>query len=364
MNTIQVKYEKQDNYPHDRKLILFDRSAFQKIHRDVLLEVNKKYNILCSQVFVMECIAPDNTDKKPEEELEKDKEALLEKLKLIENPIVLSGPIHISHIIGIPLDVYNPNFLTSEQIAGNCIANLPITMKRIEPDELISYYESRVPAFKSLMKGITERVEKAEGTLTLNKMSLYVQQIAQQIVQQISKIPVSTKEIEGALIAQQISKIPVSAKEIKGVLKQDEQTYVRQTLSYCAEKTLREIESKTMGQHMEMFGAVLGLAGKYADVLRSEVISSKRLTMENYPHLAYPIYIYYLFNFIIYARQINAEHLDKSYWRDFRYMHYLNFCDMFIANEKSTQHIVNSIPYDDIRETPIITAEELGRRLM
>ena len=36
---------------------------------------------------------------------------------------------------------------------------------------------------------------------------------------------------------------------------------------------------------------------------------------------------------------------------------------MFIANEKSTRPIVNSIPYDDIRETRVITAEELKRRL-
>ena len=61
---IHVKYEKEKNYPHNRELILFDRNAFQKIHRDVLLEVNKRYNILCPQVFVMECIAPNNTDKK------------------------------------------------------------------------------------------------------------------------------------------------------------------------------------------------------------------------------------------------------------------------------------------------------------
>ena len=340
---IHVEYKKKDNYPHDRELILFDRSAFQKIHRDVLLEVNKRYNILCPQVFVMECIAPNNTDKKPEEELEKDKEALLGKLKLIENPIVLGGPIHISHIIGIPLDVYSPTLLTSEQIAGNCIADIPVTMKRIEPDKLISYYESRVSNFKSFVKSSTEGVDTAKGMLTPNKMISYVQQILQPMFEMLD--------------------MTVSTQEIRSVLRQDEQTYVRQTLSYCAKRTLREIENKTIEQHIEMFEAVLSLAGKYANVLRSETIENKQLTVENYPRMAYPIYIYYLFNFMIHARQINAEHLDRSYWRDFRYLHYLNFCDIFIANEKSTRHIVNSIPYDDIRETHVITAEELKGRL-
>lgn len=360
---IHVEYKKKDNYPHDRELILFDRNGFQSLPYDILSKVNEKYNILCPQVFIMECIAPENTDKKGEESFERDKKSLREKLKLIENPIVLGGPIHISHIIGTPLDVYFPTLLTSEQIAGNCIADFPVTMKRIEPDKLISYYESRVSKFKSFVKSNTERLDTAKGMLTPNKMILYVQQIAQQMVQQISKIPVSTKEIEGALIAQQISKIPVSAKEIKNILKQDKENYVRQELSYCAKRTLREIENKTMEQHIEMFEAVLSLAGKYANVLRSETIENKQLTVEKYPRMAYPIYIYYLFNFMIHARQINAEHLDKSYLRDFRYLHYLNFCDMFIANEKSTRHIVNSIPYDDIRETPVITADELKERL-
>ena len=341
---IHVKYKKKDNYPQDRELILFDRNAFQKINRNVLLEVNRKYNIFCPQVFVMECIAPNNTDKKSEEELEKAKTSLHEKLKLIENPIVLTGPIHISHIIGIPLDVYNPALLTSEQIAGNCIADLPITMKRIEPDELISYYEPRVPVFKSLVKDITERIDTAKGTLTPNKISIYVQEVLQPMLKMLD--------------------MDVSTQDIKSVLKGNKKTYVRQTLSYCAEKTLREIGHRTMEQEIEMFEEGLGLAGKYANVLRSETVKNKQLTVANYPHLAYPIYIYYLFNFITYARQINAEHLDGSYWCDFRYLHYLNFCDKFIANETSTPHIVRSLPYKSIRNMCIMTSDELTKSLI
>ena len=337
---IHVEYEKEDNYPHDRELILFDRNAFQGLPKDVIPEINKKYNILCPRIFVMECIAPNNTDKKPAEELEKNKKSLLEKLKLIENPIVLTGPINISYIIGTPLNVYFFTLLTSEQIAGNCIAGIPITMKRIEPDELISHYKPEIDSFKYDISSITERCDAGRGTLTSKQINLAVQQIVQVILNR-----------------------PVSTQEVKDVLKQDKQTYVSQTLSYCAERTLREIESKTMGQQIEMFEKVLDITGKNANALCSEIIGSKRLTMENYPHLAYPIYIYYLFNFVTYARQINAEHLDRSYWRDFRYLHYLNFCDMFIANEKSTPHIVNSIPYDDIRKTPVITADELRRKL-
>ena len=70
---------------------------------------------------------------------------------------------------------------------------------------------------------------------------------------------------------------------------------------------------------------------------------------------------YYLFRYIVHGRQLNTMHLDQSYVRDFKYLHYLNFCDMFITNEKSTPNIVNSIPFDDIRETPVITVEELKK---
>ena len=123
------------------------------------------------------------------------------------------------------------------------------------------------------------------------------------------------------------------------------------------------MENEPIDESIVMLEAVLNLTNVPANRLRRELTDRKRLTVEKYPHLAYPIYIYYLFKFITYARQINAEHLDNSYWRDFRYLHYLNFCDMFIANEKSTQPIVNSIPYDDIRETRVITAEELKKKL-
>ena len=169
---IHVEYKKKDNYPHDRKLIMFDRNAFQSLSKEALLEVNKRYNILCPQVFVIECLAPDNTDKKPEEELEKAKKSLLEKLKLIENPIVLIGPINISHIIKTPLDVYSFTLLTSEQIAGNCIANIPITMKSVEPDELISHYKPKVGHFKSYVKSITNAWDAGEGTLTAKQINL------------------------------------------------------------------------------------------------------------------------------------------------------------------------------------------------
>ena len=340
---IHVEYKKENNYPHDRELILFDRSGFQHTHRDILAQINNKYNVLCPQVFVMECIAPDNTDKKSEEAFEKDKKSLREKLELIENPIVLTGKTYRPPMIDVPNGAHQPSILMSEEIAANCITSTPITMERIAPENLISYYEPRIEGFKNLIKSITERCDAAKGMLTPNKMISYVQQILQPMFETLD--------------------MTVSTQDIKAGLKRDTQTYIKQTPNYAAEKTLQEMENEPIDESIVMLEAVLNLTNVPANRLRRELTDRKRLTVEKYPHLAYPIYIYYLFKFITYARQINAEHLDNSYWRDFRYLHYLNFCDMFIANEKSTQPIVNSIPYDDIRETRVITAEELKKRL-
>ena len=329
---IHVDYKKKDNYPHDRKLILFDRNAFQSLGDAGLHKVNEKYNILCPQVFVMECLSPSRAS-------EEQKRWILNRLRLIENPIVFTGEIHRSNIPEIPLDFYYSTLLTSEEIAGNCIADIPITMERVEPDELISHYKPQVHHFKDKISSIMQACNAGEGTLTPKQINLAVQQILQAVLER-----------------------PVSTQEIKNVLKQDKQTYVRPDLNYCADKTLLEMESKTLDQHIEMFEKALDLIGIYADTLSRENTGSKPLTIENYPHLAYPIYIYFLFNYMLYARQIKAEHLDRSFLCDFRYLHYLNFCDMFIANETSTPKIVKSIPYNDIRETPVITADELKRR--
>ena len=333
---IHVEYKKQDNFPPDREIILFDRDAFQSLGDEGLLKVNKIYNVLCPQVFVMECLAPNRASSA-------EKEQLLRRLELIENPIVLTGDTNISPIIDIPRGVEYSGILSSEQIARNCIMSKPITMERVASEKLISHYEPRIGDFKRYIKTITEKCDAAKGMLTPNKISSDVQKIVQPMLEMLDRT--------------------VSKQEVKKVLRQNKRTYVTQTPSYAAEKTLQEIENETMDENITMLEKILHLTNISTNRLRRELTDRKRLTVENYPHLAYPIYIYYLFKFTTYARQINAEHLDNSYWSDFRYLHYLNFCDLFITNEKSTPHIVNSIPYSNIKETRIMRSDELKSEL-
>ena len=341
---IRVEYQKDKNYPHNRELILFDRNAFQRLHRDVLLEVNKKYNILCPQVFVMECLAPNNTDKKSEEELERDTKSLLEKLELIENPIVLAGKTNIArNIIVRSNPFYDPSFdtiLTSEEIVKSCLTSTPITMKHVTPEELLSHYRSRIRDFKKEVENLTAACEEHRGTLTTNRL--------------ISEHQRQHRRITDNTLTKQ---------EAKKAIRSNERTYVTQELDYAVREAQLEIESKSIDENIGPFGAFCFLTPREKGKLRSQIQDGKSLTVENYPHLAYPIYIYYLALFTVCSVQHDTKHLDKSYVRDIRYLHYLNFCDIFVADESSTPHIVKSIPYDDIRETPVVTAEELKRRL-
>ena len=326
---IHVEYEKKNNYPHDRELILFDRSAFQSLRDDEILKVNENFNILCPQVFVMECIAPREPFRR---------QSLCRKLRLIENPIVLTGDTHISPVIEIPVGAEYSGILSSEEIARNCITSTPITMERVAPEKLISHYEPRIGAFRKLVRTVTDACEANKGRLT----SRHLASTAQEVLEEIHNMDVSVEEV-------------------REMIRGNERTHVTQQLSYVARETLTEMENETVDQYVEGLKVFLYLNEKDTQILldRIEEGDRRRLTVENFPNLAYPIYVYYLMHYIIYARQHNTEHLDQSYVCDFKYLHYLNFCDRFITNETSTPFIVNSLPYKDISETPISSLVEL-----
>ena len=330
---IHVEYKKQDNFPHDRKIILFDRDAFQSLGDEGLLKLNKMYNVLCPQVFVIECLAP-NRASSPE------KEQLLRRLELIENPIVLSGNTHISPVIEIPYDVEFSTILTSEEIARGCITKASITMHRVTPEKLIAHYKPRVNVFKNRVKTLTEACELDRGSLTTNPLISRAQDFFQRT---FNIIP--------------------SKEAIKDTIRKNEQICVTQEPGYVAKLALQTVESTPINPPIDRVKTFFDLADGDMRMLLNQIRDRKQLTPENYPDLAYLIYIYYLRHYIIYARLCETQHLDQSYVRDFRYLHYLNFCELFITNEKSTPYIVDSIPYSNIKETHIMTSNDLKSEL-
>ena len=331
---IHVEYKKQDNFPPDREIILFDRDAFQSLGDQGLLKVNKIYNVLCPQVFVMECLAPNRASSA-------EKEQLLRRLELIENPIVFTGDTNISPIIDIPRGVEYSGILSSEQIARNCIVSKPITMERVTPEKFISHYRSRIKAFKAEIKALNDACRIFEKTLTPGQIDSNVKKYFQEVHNRT-----------------------LSKEEIRDIRRGNEGTLLTQKLDCAARKALEDIEVKPLDKIIGEFKTFFFLKNRDPEKLKNLTQSGRGLTVENYPYLSYPIYLYYLIFFITGARQYNTEHLDKSYARDIRYLHYLNFCDLFITNETSTPHIINSLPYPNIRETPVMTSEALKRELV
>ena len=326
---IHIEYKKRDNFPHDREIILFDRDAFQSLGDEGLLRVNKIYNVLCPPVFVIECLAPNRAS------LE-EKEQLLRRLKLIENPIVLTGNTHVSPVIKIPYDIEFSTILTSEEIARDCITRTSITMQRVTPEKLIAHYKPRVNVFKNRVKTLTEACELDRGSLTTNPVILRAQDFFQRTFN-----------------------ITPSKEAIKDTIRKNEQICVTQEPSYVAKLALQTVESTPVNPPIDRLKTFFDLTDGDIRTLLTQIRDQRRLTPENYPNLAYLIYIYYLTLYIIYARLCETQHLDQSYVRDFRYLHYLNFCDLFITNETSTPYIVDSIPYSDIKETQVINVRKL-----
>lgn len=339
---IKVEYEVDKSVPSAKELILFDRNAFQCLSKDVLLKVSKIYNILCPNIFVIECISPNNSDNKDLVVFEKEKNALREKLASIENPIVFTGLTNVSYGVHIPTNIKNNEYtdiLFYWQIARNIIRNSQVTMKRVSPQELISKCKHKIMDVKSEIRESTKTIDENKGEFSPKK---YISQVH--------------RENEIYYVSHPMS-------EIKRELNSDPSTHITQGLSNVCGHVLREITNEPKDEFIVNIKDHFGLDNEDINSLRYQIKNKQKITIENYQRLSYPIYSYFLIRYMLYGRHQNTEHLDDSFFSDFQYLHYLNFCDRFIADETSTPHIVKAIPYSTIKDIPILTSEELTKEL-
>ena len=288
----------------------------------------------------MECIAPNNSDNKPEEELEKDKESLREKLELIENPIVISGNTNVTDRIVIPNNTEYSDILDSWRIARNCIVNSPLIMKRVSPQVLLSSYTAKVWGWKFERRAVNKICNDAKGTLSPGVYRSHFQRKYEELFNKT-----------------------LSIYEIKSELRSNPSSNLTQELANAANHALTDTKNISKEEIIEGFKVDFGLNFWDTKKLYKQINDSENLTIENYPHLSYPIYIFYLIRYMLCAVQQNADHLDASYFPDFLYLHYLNFCDKFIVKEKSTPYILKALPYSDIKDISCMTIEKLEATL-
>ena len=336
---IQVECEVDKSVPPDKELILFDRNAFQSIPKDVLTEISKRYNIFCPIHFVIECLSPNNGDNKALVLFEKEKKSLREKLESIENPIIFTGSTNVIYKYGIYANTEYTDILASWQIARNCIINYPVTMKRISSDDLVLKCKTKIWDIKNEFRELTESILPSKGRLSPNRYRLQVQK------------------------QDQLRNISRSLLEIKRELRKNPSTDITQELTNVATHALRDIEAESKSEIVEGFKTHFGLIDENMSSLRYQIKNYKTLTSDNYPRLSYPIYIYFLIRYMLYGIMQGAKHIDDSFFPDFQYFHYLNFCDRFIADETSTRHIVKAIPFSEISNIRIMTSKELIKEL-
>lgn len=258
-------------------------------------------------------------------------------MKLIENPIVFTGSTNIryNNDLVIPPNTEFNDHLFYEQITRNIVRNSTVTMKRVSSQELISQCKPKIWSIKYEAKESTNIIDVHKGTLSPNQYRRMVH-------------------------AQDISR---SMQEIRCELRSNPTTHITTELSNVCGHVSRDIENESKDEIIANFKDHFYLNGEDIKCLRKQISHNKKLTIKNYPHLSYAIYNYFLIHYMCSGRQQNADHLDKSFFLDFQYLHYLNFCDRFIANETSTPHIVKAIPYSEISNKPIMTSEELVKEL-
>ena len=213
-------------------------------------------------------------------------------------------------------------------------------MKRISPQVLESNYRPKVAMWKYEMHEATRAIEWGRGSLSPNQYRSHIQR--------------RYEHLHGVTR-------PMS--EIRRELRSNPSTHITQELSNAAGHALRRINEQSNEKIIEDFKVDFGLNDGGTRRLHNQIRDNVELTIENYPCLSYPIYVYYLIRYMLCGRQQNAAHLDISFYSDFQYLRYLNFCDRFIANETSTPDIVRAIPYSGIRNICIMTSEELKESL-
>ena len=60
--------------------------------------------------------------------------------------------------------------------------------------------------------------------------------------------------------------------------------------------------------------------------------------------LRYSRYYYFLRLCLVTFRAFDGEHRDDSYVRDWEYLYYLPFCDLFVSNDNFLEHFVPFLP--------------------
>ena len=314
------------NIPKNKKIILIDRSYFQEIEMSDLAGINKQYAILCPDVFIAECVAPRDASNI-------EKKALLKKLSAIEDFTIFAGSYNNeqTHVV----------LKEHCEIIKHCListANIPIVIQPYEPkEEIIADYQRNASYFHKIADGKTQLLDQYEGRFAPNKVRTMLRNLLN--LENNSEAKKILREL------QEKHKTPFigTSKEI----------------DHISKITKEAINNMPDMERIEGFSRIGNLSNS------EELMLKRRLELYNSPtpaFLAYPSYSHYLEFLLIVARTLDTDHLDLSYMRDWRYLHYLPFCDLFLSGERSFEYVIKSLPdFLNIKQK-FITKENFEKR--
>ena len=274
----------------DKKIILFDRSAFERLSYSDIEKVKTRFNILCPDVFLSECINPSDSCRK---------KALEEKILSFD-------------FILFFLHSGSNELLTHYGIWENIISG------RFQ-DMNLEYIKPQIVLESLNLKWLRETMERNSNDINQRSYNIYVDD---------SDEGKSFKEFIDLLADNNDN---VDKKELKNNFKKIAMLGTSQEPNDIA----RSVDNLIL---LHKFGERIKTYEDLEEITKIEV-QYNSLNSRNKYLLFYDWMIYYM----IMGESVNMKGLDKSYFNDFMYCYYIPFCDLFVTDEKTFPSVLKPI---------------------
>ena len=282
------------SYPFsDKKIILFDRSAFEKLSYSYIEKVKTRFNILCPDVFLAECINPSNSARK---------QSLKEKLLCFDYLLIFlhenSNDI-LSHY-GI-LEIINSGKFGD------------INLKCLQ-------YRHPEVVLKSLsLKWLRDFIKRNSHDINQRGYDFYVDG---------SNEGRSFNEVIDILSDNNDN---VDKKKLKNDMKEIAMLGTSQEPDDIAKGVDMMILSRIFKENIKT----------HEDLIKMTKIKVPYDSFDK--RKKYMLFYDWMIYYMTMGQAVNMKGLDKSYYNDFMYCYYIPFCDMFVTDEKTFPLVLKPI---------------------
>lgn len=274
----------------DKKIILFDRSAFERLSYSDIEKVEARFNILCPDVFLSECFNPSDNSRK----------------KALEEKILSFNRICIFVHSG------GSELLTHNGIYENLLS-------RQFQDINLEYIKPQIVLESLSLKWLREFMQKNSVDLNQRGYSIYIDG---------SDEGKSLKEAIDLLCENNDN---MDKKELKNNLKEIAMLGTSQEPDDVARGVDNLIIFNHSREKIETYNQLKEIT-KIELPYNSLDERNKYLSFYNWMIL-----------YMIMGKAVNMKGLDKSYFNDLMYCYYIPFCALFVTDEKTFPSVLKPI---------------------